>query len=575
MFRQENDDLNRKCIRSVICGGLKMKIAMAQINPVVGDIKRNLRMIQDQFSLASRQGANLVVFPELALVGYPPKDLLVQPWFIRSAQEGVNHLKQISSKFPDVGLLVGVPMVHSSGAGNGLYNSAVLLCRGEICDQQPKSLLPTDDVFDEARYFDPADQIKNFSFMGMKLGVTICEDVWNDPEFWPGRKKYQVNPLGQLADDGAELFINISASPFYMGKEMLRYKLLKGHAQKYNTPIIYVNQVGGNDELIFDGRSLFLDNEGRVVEALAGFKEDMRIIDITAKGYMEPFIPQDPVASVYEALVLGIRDYLGKTGFSKIVLGLSGGIDSALTCCLACAAVGSENVLGISMPSVYSSRGSVEDSRKLAQNLGVAFKVIPIADIQDSYLNGLSEHFAENSADTTEENIQARIRGNLLMAFSNKFGHLLLSTGNKSEMAVGYCTLYGDMSGGLSVLSDVPKTLVYQLSEYVNRIREIIPRTIIEKAPSAELKPDQKDQDTLPPYPILDRILAGYIEEAKSADELVAEGLLRETVEWVIRTVNRNEYKRRQAAPGLKVTSKAFGGGRRMPIAAKFEWQLK
>ena len=373
-----------------------------------------------------------------------------------------------------------------------------------------------------------------------------------------------------MAKKGATILINISASPFHVGKEEIRYRLIRNHARRYGIPFLFVNQVGGNDELIFDGRSMCIDKWGNPIECFKSFKEQVKTIDTNDKGIPDAYHPQDKIESIYEALILGIRDYMKKCNFSKAIVGLSGGIDSAVTCCLAKEAIGVENVLAISMPSPYSSKGSVEDARKLAKNLGIRFKVIPISSIYHSYVNTLKESLQIEGIDITLENIQARIRGNILMALSNKFGYLLLSTGNKSELAVGYCTLYGDMSGGLSVISDVPKTMVYELAHYINRRSEVIPKEIIEKPPSAELKPDQRDQDTLPPYEILDRILHYYIEEGYSMEEIIALGFESKTVEWVIRAVNKNEYKRRQAAPGLKVTTKAFGIGRRIPIAAKY-----
>jgi len=434
---------------------------------------------------------------------------------------------------------------------------------------QHKSLLPTYDVFDEMRYFDPAPEINTVAFKGETLGISICEDAWNDPELWPRGRIYHCDPIEILARKGATLLINISASPFYVGKEEIRYRLLRNHARKHRLPFVFVNQVGGNDELIFDGRSLCLDQAREPIVVFPSFKEYVQGIDTSLSGIPKLYTPQDKIESIYEALVLGTRDYMKKCDFSQAVVGLSGGIDSAVTCCLAKESIGSKNVLAVSMPSPYSSKGSIEDSRQLATNLGIRFKVISIAEIYHTYLETLKGHFEGKEVDITEENIQARIRGNILMALSNKFGHLVLSTGNKSELAVGYCTLYGDMSGGLAVISDVPKTVVYELANYINRKSEIIPREIIEKPPSAELKPNQVDQDTLPPYPILDQILHYYLEEVSSVEEIINLGFDQETVKWVAEAVEKNEYKRKQAAPGLKVTTKSFGVGRRMPIAAK------
>ncbi len=548
-----------------------MKITIAQMNPVVGDIEGNIAKLMNVLSESSRDLSDLLITPELFVTGYPPWDLLERAWFIEKTLRAVQELVRISADYPGTGILCGVPVPADKGdIGKGLYNSAALIYQGKLLFNQHKSLLPTYDVFDERRFFEPAPNVDVVSFKGETLGITICEDAWNDPELWPRGRIYDFDPVQILADKGATLLVNISASPFYVGKEEVRYRLICSHARKHKIPFAFINQVGGNDELIFDGRSMYIDKAGNPAVINPPFREEIRTVDISSPGNPEIFMPQDKVESVYEALALGIRDYIRKTGFSKVVIGLSGGIDSAVTCCLAGEALGSENVLGISMPSPYSSRGSVDDSRLLAQNLGIEFKVININVIYSSYLLTLKEHFEGREEDVTEENIQARVRGNILMAFSNKFGHLVLSTGNKSELAVGYCTLYGDMSGGLSVLADVPKTLVYDLAGYINRKAEIIPCAIIQKPPSAELKPDQLDQDTLPPYEILDRILSCYVEEGYSQEEIINLKFDPETVRWVTRAVDRNEYKRKQAAPGLKVTTKAFGVGRRMPIAARY-----
>jgi NAD+ synthase (glutamine-hydrolysing) len=546
-----------------------MKITFAQMNPVVGDIKGNLSKIVSILSQCSKDLPDLVVFPELCLVGYPPKDLLERPWFIERAQRAADELIKVSTKYPQTGILLGIPLPTLRSEGKGLYNSALLIYQGRILSRHHKSLLPTYDVFDEARYFDPAPEIHTVSFKGETLGISICEDAWNDPALWPKRRIYTFEPIEVLAKKGAALFINISASPFYVGKEGVRYRLISTHARRHRVPFVYVNQIGGNDELIFDGGSMGMDREGRPITTLPSFREHVQTVDMSLFGTPKRYTPQDRIESVYEALILGIQDYMKKCGFSKAIIGLSGGIDSAVTCCLAKQAIGSKNVLSISMPSPYSSEGSLRDASKLAESLGIQFRVVPISRLYHSYLETLKEHFEKKKMDVTEENIQARIRGNILMAFSNKFGYLVLSTGNKSELAVGYCTLYGDMTGGLGVLSDVPKTMVYELAHYINRKSEIIPEEIIEKAPSAELKPNQQDQDTLPPYSTLDKILNYYIEEGYSVKELVELGFDSGTVKWVVKTVDRNEYKRKQAAPGLKVTTKAFGVGRRMPIAAK------
>jgi len=547
-----------------------LRITVAQLNPIVGDIRRNLKKITDALSECGRGSSDLVVFPELFLTGYPPRDLLERPWFIRQVQAAIDTLVRTSREFPDAGILFGAPLPTGKDAGRGLYNSALLIHQGRILLEQHKSLLPTYDVFDEARYFDPGSDNQVVPFRGETLGISICEDAWNDPQLWL-RQPYSFDPIQVLAEKKATLFINISASPFYVGKEEIRYRLIRSHAQRHGIPFVFVNQVGGNDELIFDGRSFAVDGSGEPTAVLPPFAERVETIDTNLRGKPDSYLPQERIESVYQGLVLGIRDYLGKCGFSQAVLGLSGGIDSALVCCLAKEALGSQNVLGISMPGPYSSRGSVEDSRDLARNLGIKFEVVPVTSIYSSYLESLKTHFTGREFDITEENIQARVRGNVLMAFSNKLDYLVLSTGNKSELAVGYCTLYGDMSGGLAVISDVPKTMVYQLAEYINRKSEIIPEQIIKKPPSAELKPDQRDQDTLPPYYILDQVLDCYLDKGCSYRQIVEKGFDPKTVRWILRAVNVNEYKRRQAALGLKVTSKAFGMGRRMPIAAKYE----
>ena len=547
-----------------------MKITIGQINPIVGDIQGNLEKIVSILSSTSKDKPDLVVFPELALVGYPPKDLLEREWFIQKTKTSLQKLAKISNNYMDIGILLGAPLLTGKDTGKSLYNSAILIYQGKILATQHKSLLPTYDVFDESRYFAPASEIHTINFKDEILGISICEDAWNDPQLWPRKRFYDFNPIAQLAKDKATLMINISSSPFFMGKEEIRYELIFNHVKKHKVPFVFVNQVGGNDELIFDGRSLCLDKEGESIAVFPCFKEHIQTIDTSVRGKIK-YAPQDKVESVYEALVLGIYDYMRKSGFSKVVIGLSGGIDSALTCCLAVSAIGKQNVLGICMPSPYSSEGSIKDSKKLAQNLGVDFRVIPISGIYHSYLETLKTDFKGKLPDVTEENIQARIRGNILMAFSNKLGHLVLSTGNKSELAVGYCTLYGDMAGGLGVLTDVPKTLVYKLADFVNRKSEIIPQEIVVKPPSAELKPNQTDQDTLPPYDVLDQILQCFVEEVKSPEEIVKLGFDRKMVQWVANAVDRSEYKRKQATLGLKVTSKAFGVGRRMPIAAKFE----
>ena len=539
-----------------------MKIGIAQLNPVVGDYQGNLKKLEEALAKAE---CDLLVLPELFLTGYPPRDLLEWPGFIQRAEVAIDEVGRLSQRYPEMGLIIGAPLRE----GERLYNAALLISKGEIIAIQAKSLLPNYDVFDEMRYFTPAEEVKPVEFKGKRLGITICEDAWNDPQLGVSRR-YHYDPVANLAQKGVDLFINIAASPFSIGKEEIRFRIIRYHARKHSRPFIFINQVGANDELIFDGRSMCLDGEGRPIAVLPPFKEAIEVIDIRTEKRCH-YQPQDRIESVYEALVLGIQDYMGKCGFTRAVLGLSGGIDSSVTACLACEAIGAKNVLGVAMPSPYSSPESVDLAQKLASNLGIQLEVISITDVYECYRKSLSPSLQlGNGVDITLENIQARIRGNILMAISNRFGHLVLSTGNKSELAVGYCTLYGDMTGGLAVISDVPKTMVYQLAEYINRKREIIPQEIIDRAPSAELKPDQKDQDTLPPYEILDQILYHYIDEHKTQQEIVKMGFDPEVVQWVVRAVNRNEYKRRQAAPGLKVTTRAFGVGWRMPIAARY-----
>jgi NAD+ synthase (glutamine-hydrolysing) len=546
-----------------------MRITLAQLNPIVGDVSGNLAKAAAVLQEAG-PASDLIIFPELFLVGYPPRDLLEKPAFIERVEHALLELMDRSRGHPDTGLLVGAPRSTGRSTGKGLYNSAVLIYRGEILFQQNKSLLPSYDVFDETRYFDPAAEVNPVAFQGEVLGISICEDAWCDPDLWCSRL-YATDPIQELAQKGATLMLNISASPFQVGKEEIRYHLLHYHVKNHGKPFIYVNQIGGNDELIFDGESMALAPDGARLAHLPAFQEAVATFESQAPGAPGPYAPPERIATVCQALVLGLKDYLRKCGFSRAVVGLSGGVDSAVTCCLAQRALGRENVLGVLMPSPYTSQESVDDSLKLARNLGVEVKSIPITSIYQCYREALQEPLGLADIDVTLENIQARIRGNILMALSNKFGYLVLSTGNKSELAVGYCTLYGDMSGGLSVLADVPKTMVYELAHYLNREQKVIPREIILKAPSAELRPDQKDQDTLPPYEILDQIMDYYLTERYSFKDIVSQGFDPETVRWVIRAIDVNEYKRRQAAPGLKITSKAFGMGRRIPIAVRLE----
>lgn len=547
-----------------------MKITLAQLNPTIGDFACNLHKIENSYKKAHRDKSDIMVLSELFLTGYPPRDLLNRQDFIREAENALDALLKITKNYPNTAILFGTILPTKKKSGNGLYNSAVLVQNGAILFEQHKTLLPNYDVFDEARYFDTSPQIEPFEFKSERLGITICEDAWNDPQLFP-LKIYSQNPVEILAKKGATIFFNLSASPYHLDKEKIRYQLVLNHAKKLQKPFILVNQIGGNDELIFDGNSIALDDQGNLFSQLPPFKENMTTIDLYLPKKKKTVTFSERMESVYQALLLGISDYIKKCSFEKVLLGLSGGIDSALTCVLAADAIGPDNVMAVAMPSPYSSKESVEDAKLLAKNLGVDLLIIPITSVYKSYLNLLQKHFRNNSPDITEENIQARIRGNILMALSNKFGYLTLSTGNKSELSVGYCTLYGDMSGGLGVIADVPKTMVYELARYCNRNRERIPRRILEKQPSAELKPDQKDQDTLPPYEVLDRILELYLDKGFSKQDVLKEGIDEKTIDWVIKAIGRTEYKRRQSAPGLKVTTKAFGIGRRMPIAAKYE----
>jgi NAD+ synthase (glutamine-hydrolysing) len=549
-----------------------MRIVVGQINPVVGDIKGNTRRICDVLQAWSGSDPDLFVFPELCLTGYPPRDLLERTWLIRDTGEAVREL-QATTRDMNAGVVIGAPVPTGRTIGKGLYNAALLLYKGLILHQQNKRLLPAYDVFDEERYFDPGESHTTVDFKDEKLGLSICEDAWNDPSLWR-RRMYTCDPMDDLARQGATFLINISASPYHVGKEKIRRKLMRNHAEKHSLPVLFVNQIGGNDALIFDGRSMLIQASGEMLIELPAFEATSVLVDTAAgraenSGAEKERSGDNPAENMHDALVLGIRDYIVKCGFKRVLVGLSGGIDSAVTAVLAVHALGAENVTGVTMPGPFSSEGSVTDSLKLAHNLQINCHTIGITGIYECFLKMLEPHFRNTPFGTAEENIQARIRGNLLMALSNKTGAIVLTTGNKSEIAVGYCTLYGDMSGGLSVLSDVPKTWVYRLAEHINRETEIIPVETVTKPPSAELRKHQKDQDTLPPYDILDAILELYIDDGLSCEEITARGFDPGTVSWVISTVDRNEYKRLQAAPGLKVTSKAFGAGRRMPVAAR------
>ena len=541
-----------------------MKIALAQINTTVGDFGGNRSLIEKAYLQGSGEGVELVVTPELAITGYPPRDLLLKSGFIEA---NLAALEDLAGTVGEVGLVVGHVGLNESHTGRRATNAVSLLHQGKIVATRTKTLLPTYDVFDEDRYFEPANENTPVEYNGRKLGLTICEDVWNDEVFWKDRR-YEGNPVDELVEQGADIIINISASPWSLGKERMRCEMLSSLATKIKRPVIYCNAVGGNDELVFDGGSLGLNIEGKVLGAGVHFSEDLVVIDLEKEPQDIP--ESQPMGLLYDALVLGVRDYLGKCGFKSAIIGLSGGIDSAVTAVIAAAALGAENVRGISMPSQYSSQGSLDDSKALADNLGIQYDVISIKEGFEMMNESLEPIFKGKDEDVTEENMQARLRGLIMMAASNKFGSLVLTTGNKSELAVGYCTLYGDMCGGLAVLSDVPKTMVYDLANWINREREVIPWSTIEKPPSAELRPDQKDEDSLPPYEILDKILEKYVVECQSVDQIVAAGFDEQIVGQIARLIDLNEYKRRQAAPGLKVTSKAFGVGRRIPVAQRY-----
>jgi NAD+ synthase (glutamine-hydrolysing) len=545
-----------------------VKIALGQINPTIGDFRGNSKKIIDFSRRAHASGAELAMFPELSVCGYPPRDLLEKPAFVARCQQAV---KEIAEAVPEITIICGFVSPAAVATGKSVMNSAAVLRDGKIQFVQSKILLPTYDVFDEVRYFDPAASQKVLPLAGKQLALTICEDAWNDKHFWH-RRLYSIDPVDDLLRAGGNLVLNISASPYHMGKRELRHKMLQTIARDNKVPVVLVNQVGGNDSLIFDGSSMALGPDGSIVAQAKSFEEDLIYFDSeTLSGDIHEQT-EAGIPSVYAALVLGTRDYVRKCGFSKVIIALSGGIDSALTAAIAVDALGKENVTGVAMPSQYSSEHSVKDAKDLAHNLGIRFEMVPISLIFNSYRTALSGVFAGCPEDVAEENIQSRIRGNIVMAMSNKFGHLVLTTGNKSEVAVGYSTLYGDMVGGLGVISDVPKTMVYELSHFVNSRKTVIPQSTLDKPPSAELKPGQKDSDTLPPYEILDNILEDYVEDYHSADQIACErGYDLKVVRDVIRMVERSEYKRQQAAPGLKVTPKAFGMGRRFPIAQKSE----
>ncbi len=575
-----------------------MKLALAQLNTTVGDLRGNTAKILDFYHQGVTAGAELVVTPEMAITGYPPRDLLAKHRFVR---DNLTALDELAVNIGAAGLLVGYVDINPQRPGKDYFNAAALIQNGKIIARRFKTLLPTYDVFDEDRYFQPAESNEAVTYNGQKLGVTICEDIWNAQDYWPVRL-YQRDPIRDLG--AVETIYNMSASPYHLGKERTRYDMLSAAAAKHRAALVYCNLVGGNDELIFDGNSLVFDAAGNLIAQGAPFREDLVVVELAERASARPlsFAPQESIAALHDALALGLRDYVRKCGFKSVVLGLSGGIDSAVTACLAVAALGAENVMGVSMPAQFSSKGSVDDARDLAGNLGIRWEVIPIQETFQTLKGSFKELFKGLPEDTTEENMQARIRGVTLMAISNKFGHMLLTTGNKSELAVGYCTLYGDMNGGLGVIADVPKTMIYELARYINQSGQRsavrgqleaeaesdetpstatrqptaesgfpIPNSSITKAPSAELRPNQTDQDTLPPYDVLDAILKRYVEQAKSAAEIIAEtGYDEKLVRDIVRKIDLNEYKRKQAPPCLRVTTKAFGIGRRVPIAQRY-----
>jgi len=560
-----------------------MRIGLAQLNTTVGDLAGNRSRILDAYSALVAEGAELVVFPELAVCGYPPRDLLLKRRFVPDVEES---LALIAASVGDVAAMVGTVETNPAADGRPFFNSAAFCHRGKVRGIARKCLLPTYDVFDEDRYFEPAEAPVVVTYGERRIGVTICEDIWTDPRFAP-RRLYRFDPVKWLSNEKIDLMINLSASPWHFEKGRVRQALVTDAAQRLGCPVVYVNAVGGNDELVFDGRSLVSDARGHVVAGLSAFQEERRVVDVPLKAESKlppippadrpaetaavaPSFAQEGLADIHDALVLGLRDYAHKCGFRKALIALSGGIDSAVVAVIATAAFGPENVIGVSLPSSISSQHSRDDARLLADNLEIRFETIAIAEAVAACETALGPIFEGRSRDVTEENIQARIRGVIMMALSNKFGSLLLTTGNKSEVAVGYCTLYGDMCGGLAVISDVFKTQVYALSRWINREREIIPINTIEKPPSAELRPGQTDQDSLPPYDILDAILGGYVEGGLARRDLVAQGFAETVVNEMTRKVDLNEYKRKQAAPGLKITPLAFGVGRRIPIVQKY-----
>jgi NAD+ synthetase len=563
-----------------------MRVALCQLNSVVGDVAGNRSRILDWYREALARGADLVVFPELALTGYPPRDLLELGDFLALVSRAVSDLAAASGP---AGLVFGAPLPSSLPEGKALQNAGVLCAEGKILARVGKKLLPTYDVFDESRHFEPdREPAAPVEFRGLRWGLHVCEDAWNEEGFWP-RRLYRRDPVAELAANGAEILLNISASPFHARKIPLRRALFQSHAERHGLPLLYTNAIGGNDELVFDGEAYVFDTHGTLLASGVPFEEEMLFVEVEpgTPVRVSPAFSWKPgdggtrrpaavhaeleeIDSIHRALVLGLHDFVHKCGFRSAILGLSGGIDSALTAVLAAEALGADNVWGIALPSRFSSPGSLTDAQDLARRLGIHYEVVSIEPVFEASLDALAPLFAKTTPALAEENLQARARGMLLMALSNKFGHLLLATGNKSELAVGYCTLYGDMAGGLAVIGDVPKTTVYELAHRVNREGEIIPESTMTKPPSAELRPDQKDEDSLPPYALLDRILEGAIDDGLGAKDLVAQGMPEAMVHRVIAMVARAEYKRRQAAPGIKISPKAFGFGRRMPIAARW-----
>lgn len=543
-----------------------MKIALAQVNPTIGDFELNYDKIMAHVKTAVGRGCDLVVFSELVISGYPPRDLLEKQDFVEA---NLRSLQRLVDSIKGIAVICGFVDKNPAPQGNALFNSAVMFEGGRILHKAHKRLLPSYDVFDEKRYFEPGVECEPFSYRDLKIGLTICEDMWNDKDFFE-RRLYDLDPVAVMVEKGADIIINISASPFHAGKREFKWNMFANMAAKYNLSIVHVNQVGGNDSILFDGLSIAVDPNGETAARARDFEEDLVVFDTAGgKGDLHS-VSQTGTQSILNALVMGLKDYMAKCGFSKALVGLSGGIDSAVTACIAQRAVGGENVTAVFMPSQYTSQENFDDTQALAGNLGVEYVRLPIGEIFDKYLNDLSPVFTGVTTEVTGQNLQARIRGTLLMALSNKLGCLLLSTGNKSEIAVGYCTLYGDMNGGVAVISDVPKTMVYELARLVNTTEEIIPKRILDKPPSAELKPDQLDQDDLPPYEILDAILKEYVERNKAPHEIIAMGFDAGIVRDTVQRIYRNEYKRHQAPPALKVTTKSFGYGRRFPIAHRY-----